>query len=67
KYEAQKPAYEEPYAPYCIVDLKLNWQHKALNLYAELNNLFDATYYDLGNIPQPGFWFKAGFNYTFSY
>ena len=67
KYEAQKPAYEEPYAPYCVVDLKLNWQHKALNLYAELNNLFDATYYDLGNIPQPGFWFKAGFNYTFSY
>ena len=67
KFEAQKPAYEEPYAPYCVVDLKLNWQHKALNIYAELNNLFDATYYDLGNIPQPGFWLKAGFNYTFAY
>lgn len=67
KFEAQKPAYEEPYAPYYVVDLKLNWQHKALNIYAELNNLFDATYYDLGNIPQPGFWLKAGFNYTFAY
>ena len=67
KFEAQKPAYEEPYAPYCVVDLKLNWQHKALNIYAELNNLFDATYYDLGNIPQPVFWLKAGFNYTFAY
>lgn len=67
RYENLKPAYEEPYAPYCLVDLKVNWQHEALNVYAELNNLFNTTYYDLGNIPQPGIWFKAGFRYTFKY
>ncbi len=64
KYVDLKPAYEEPYAPYCLVDLKLNWKYKDLNVYAEVNNLFDKTYYDLGNIPQPGIWIKGGFNYT---
>lgn len=67
RYEALKPAYEEAYPAYCVVDLKLNWQHKNLNIYSEINNLFDATYYDLGNIPQPGFWCRAGFSYTFNY
>lgn len=67
RYENLKPAYEEAYAPYCLVDLKVNWQYEALNVYAELNNLFNTTYYDLGNIPQPGIWFKVGFRYTFKY
>lgn len=64
KYVDLQPAYEEPYAPYCVIDLKLNWQHDNLNVYAEVNNLFDATYYDLGNIPQPGIWVRGGFSYT---
>ena len=67
KYVDLQAAYEEPYAPYCVVDLKVNWAYQDLNIYAELNNLFDATYYDIGNIPQPGFWFKAGFSYKFKY
>ena len=67
KYENLKPAYEEPYAPYCLVDMKVNWEYQRLNLYAELNNLLNSTYYDLGNIPQPGIWFKAGFRYSFKY
>ena len=36
-------------------------------LVLELNNLLNSTYYDLGNIPQPGIWFKAGFRYSFKY
>ena len=67
KYENLKPAYEEPYSPYCLVDMKVNWEYQRLNLYAELNNLLNSTYYDLGNIPQPGIWFKAGFRYSFKY
>ena len=67
KYENLKPAYEEPYAPYCLVDMKVNWEYQQLNLYAELNNLLNSTYYDLGNIPQPGIWFKAGLRYSFKY
>lgn len=53
--------------PYCLVDMKVNWEYQRLNLYAELNNLLNSTYYDLGNIPQPGIWFKAGFRYSFKY
>lgn len=67
KYEDLKPAYETPYSPYCTVDVKLNWAWQDLNIYAEINNLFNTTYYDLGNIPQPGIWFKAGFRYSFKY
>ena len=33
----------------------------------ELNNLLNSTYYDLGNIPNRVFWFKAGFRYSFKY
>ena len=67
KYEALKPSYEESYAPYCVVDLNLSYPIRAFTLYAEVNNLLNTTYYDLGNIPQPGMWFKAGFNYKFNY
>ena len=67
RYEALKPAREESYAPYCVADLNISYSLKKATFYAEVNNLFDAVYYDLGNIPQPGIWFKAGFNYTFSY
>lgn len=67
KYIDLEAAYEEPYDPYCVVDVKVNWSYRDLNIYTELNNLFDVTYYDIGNIPQPGFWFKAGFNYRFNY
>ena len=45
-------------APYCLVDMKVNWEYQRLNLYAELNNLLNSTYYDLGNIPQPVFGLK---------
>ena len=67
RYEQLKPAYEEPYAPYCVIDMKVNWAYRDLNIYAEVNNLLNTTYYDLGNIPQPGAWFKAGFSYRFRY
>ncbi len=64
KYVNSKAVGETPYKPYSTLDLKVNWQHNLLGIYAEANNIFDKTYYDLGNIPQPGFWFKAGFTYT---
>lgn len=63
-YENLKPQGEEPYKPYGIVDLKLQWQRPVYRLYVEANNLFNCTYVDLGNIPQPGFWLKAGIGIT---
>ena len=49
-----------PYSPYSLLDLRINWELPSVKLYLEGNNLLDKVYFDHGNIPQPGFWFKAG-------
>lgn len=48
------------YKPYSVLDAKLSWNGKAYTIFLEADNLLDKTYYDLGNIPQPGFWFRLG-------
>lgn len=64
RYENNKPAYEASYEPFGILDVKINWQLKQWNVYVSANNLFDTSYFDLGNIPQPGLWIMGGINYT---
>lgn len=48
------------YEPYGIVDLRLAWNAHDYKLYVEANNLFNKTYYDFGQVPQPGTWIMAG-------
>ena len=48
------------YEPYTLLDLRLQWTAPRYRIYLEGNNLTNHTYYDLGNIPQPGFCFKVG-------
>ena len=50
----------KPYGSHALVDLKLEWNKPKYMVYATLNNLLNRTYYDYGNIPQPGFWINAG-------
>ena len=52
-----------PYASYCVLDLRLSWNAPKYKLFAEANNLLNRTYYDFGNLPQPGIWLKAGISY----
>ncbi len=47
-----------------LCDLKVQWKEKHYQLFAEATNLFNATYFDFGNLPQPGRWFKAGVSVT---
>ena len=47
-------------APYDLLDAKLSYDFTRLNLYLRANNLLDKTWYDFGDIPQPGFWLMAG-------
>ena len=49
-----------PYEPYSLLDARLSWDMPSCRLYAEANNILDKTYYDYGNIPQPGIWIRAG-------
>ena len=54
------------YKPYSLVDARLSWTAPQYKLYVEANNIFDKTYYDHGNIPQPGIWVRAGVSYRFN-
>ncbi|MDR0711481.1 MAG: TonB-dependent receptor [Prevotellaceae bacterium] len=48
------------FSPFWLCDLKIYWEEKTCNIFAEATNLFNATYLDFGNIPQPGRWVKVG-------
>lgn len=56
-----------PYHPYAVLDVRVQWRAPRYQLYVEGNNLTDHTYYDLGNVPQPGFWFKVGGSYRLNF
>ena len=46
--------------PYSLLDAKLSYDFPRLNLYLRANNLLNRTWYDFGDIPQPGLWLMAG-------
>jgi iron complex outermembrane receptor protein len=55
---------EKPYLAFALSDIKLNWKIDSLKIYLSINNLFNTLYYDLGNLPQPGFWLVSGVAWT---
>ena len=65
-YLQDKNGVNTNFKPYGILDLKISWTTPKYTLYAEGNNLFDKTYYDLGNVPQPGIWIRGGASYRFN-
>ena len=64
-YVDGKPGEVTRYKPFNLLDIKLNYKLRDMNVYANINNVFDHKYLDLGNLPQPGIWVMAGVNYTF--
>jgi iron complex outermembrane receptor protein len=48
------------YIPVWLIDMRINWVKNNFNLYIEASNLLNRSYYDLGNVEQPGIWAKAG-------
>ena len=54
-----------PYGHYNIVDARVYWRYKKLEIFTDIKNLFNITYYDYGNVPQPGRWFYLGLKYKF--
>ena len=53
------------YKPYAIVNLKIKWIKQKYELFAIIDNLNDKSYYDIGNVPQPGIWITAGAKINF--
>jgi len=60
-------AQEVDYAPFWLVNLKLFWKAKNLEIYTMASNLFDTTYIDYGNIAQPGRLISAGVSYQLNF
>ncbi len=46
--------------PYNLLDAKLSYDFPQVNLFLRVNNLLNRTWYDFGDIPQPGIWLMAG-------
>lgn len=55
----------EDYPAFSTLDLKLTYVYNDLSFNLNLNNLYDTHFYDMGNIPQAGFWLMGGISYTF--
>ena len=53
--------------PYALLDAKLNYDFPRLSLYLRANNLLNRSWYDFGDIPQPGCWLIGGVACKFSY
>jgi vitamin B12 transporter len=48
------------YEPFIVCDLKILYSFSGWSVYGSINNLFKVNYYDIGNVVQPGRWFKVG-------
>lgn len=51
---------EKEFEPFILIDARLSYQFKFLTLFADCSNLLNQTYFDFGNLPQPGFWYRLG-------
>ncbi|WP_319591003.1 TonB-dependent receptor domain-containing protein [uncultured Draconibacterium sp.] len=67
QFENKMPVGEVAYDLFWVFDGKLNYRYKKFTLFASVNNIFDKQYNDIGNIIQPGRWFKTGLAYKIGF
>lgn len=54
---------EQNYVPYFVLDAALAYAWHRFTFHVSATNVLDAGYFDIGNVPQPGRWLKAGIGY----
>jgi len=59
----QSTGIETPYHPFSLLDVKFTQKFDNINIFLNINNLFNTYYFDLGNIPQPGIWVMGGIQF----
>jgi iron complex outermembrane receptor protein len=66
-YQVRNGGYRKPgatietaYPNFFTVDARLAHSTKRADVFLDVNNIFNRTFVDLGNIVQPGRWIKAG-------
>ncbi len=67
QFENKMPFGEVAYDPFWIFDGKLSYRRNQFLVYASVNNIFDKQYNDIGNVIQPGRWFKTGVIYKIGF
>ena len=65
QYRDLQPGESVNYKPFSLLDLKANYALSNMDIFMQVNNLFNTTHVDFGNIPQPGFWLSGGISYQF--
>ena len=60
-----QPGEQVNYTPFGLLDLKAVYAFNKIDLFVHANNIFNTTYMDIGNIPQPGFWLSGGLKFIF--
>lgn len=50
-----------PFEPFWLADLHMFARFNRITLFAEASNLFNTSYNDIANVPQPGRWMRTGF------
>ena len=55
------------FKPYWLMDLRLDYTTGIIKLYAEVSNLLDTRYTDVGNLLQSGRWIIGGIQLNISY
>jgi len=55
------------YKSYFIADLRASYQLQDLNIFADIQNIFDKSYIEAAAAPMPGRWFSVGAKYTLKY
>jgi iron complex outermembrane receptor protein len=53
------------YSNVFLMDVRAGYVFKKVNIYFDVNNLFDNQYVDIANVKQPGRWIGLGINYRF--
>ena len=64
KYNETQAGERTNYKPYALMDIKLTYTLDKWAAYINANNVFNTTYLDLGNLPQPGLWITMGMKYN---
>ncbi|WP_297093839.1 TonB-dependent siderophore receptor [uncultured Draconibacterium sp.] len=67
QFENKMPVGEVAYDPFWIFDGKLNYTRNKFRIFASVNNIFNKKYNDIGNVIQPGRWFKTGIAYKIGF
>ncbi|HDP74810.1 MAG TPA: TonB-dependent receptor [Bacteroidales bacterium] len=65
KYTDSNTSIPTSYPDVFLMDVRAGYVFKKVNIYFDVNNLFDSQYVDIDNVKQPGRWIGLGINYRF--